>query len=239
MQLGPITTTPASKEQRLYRCPLTITAEPRLRPLFLRFAARDFVLTTDLSTTLRAFDPEARVEVPLGDGGREARVELQFLGPAKVPQSLVFTGEAKLLVAAAEQPIEFTKWQAARGVARRRGGVTVTLASVSVKPTAKNGSTAAIQAHVSYDAQAQAFESHQTWIFHNKVYLLSPDGSRLAPNDGFESLFQNQGTVGIEYRFRDLPAAANDWKFVYLAPTLLIDVPLKLNRVRVPIIAGD
>lgn len=237
LQAGPVTTMPVGKDQRLYRCPLTLTAEPRLRPLFLRFAARDFRLTAPDSTGWGPFDPEAKVEIPLGDGGREAQVELKFQGPLQAPPSAVLSGEARLLVAAAEQPIEFSRWQTARGVARRRGGVTVALANVIVKPANNGRSSAVLEAHVSYDAQVQAFESHQTWIFHNKVYLLAPDGTRLAPNDGMESLFQNQGSVGVEYRFKDLPVAAADWKFVYLAPTLLIEVPVKLNDLRVPVSA--
>ncbi len=239
LQAGPVTTMPVGKDQRLYRCPITLTAEPRLRPLFLRFAARDFVLSAADSTGWGPFDPEAKVEIPLGDGGREAQVELKFQGPLQVPPSVVLNGEARLLVAAAEQPIEFSKWQTARGVARRRGGVTVALANVIVKPAGNGRSSAVLEAHVSYDAQVQAFESHQTWIFHNKVYLLAPDGTRLAPNDGMESLFQNQGSVGVEYRFKDLPVAAGDWKFVYLAPTLLIEVPVKLNDLRVHLSTPD
>ena len=94
----------------------------------------------------------------------------------------------------------------------------------------EKGHTARVLIRVSYDLGASAFESHQTWVFHNRVWLAgtSETSSRLLPNS-FETVFQNETGVGIEYVFEGLKKNPAETQFVYLAPTQLIRVPLKID----------
>jgi hypothetical protein len=88
---------------------------------------------------------------------------------------------------------------------------------------------------VSYDAGGPAFESHQRWILHNEVFLEDRAGKRVNLNGGSEtSLLGEQGT-GIEYHFVDLAGHLADYSFVYVAPTLIVDVPVEFEIQSVPV----
>ena len=244
-QLTSITTKPVG-DQRLLRCELTLASEPRLRPLLLRYHSSDWKLTTSNNRTIANFNPTARYEIPLGQSGREAKLQLNFLGafvgeqnsdeadsvagdkgkPAKA-ETLNLQGRATLLTAAHEQPIRFSRLDV-EGIVRRRAGVSVNLQSVK-EHTQAGVRHLRVQARVSYDIGRNAFESHQTWIFHNRVYLETKDGKQIALNDGFETLFHADGSVGVVYRFKNVKLALADLQFVYVAPTLLINVPLDIK----------
>lgn len=228
-------------DQQLWLAHVTISAEPRLRPLLLRYSAADFALGDD--GTIKPFDPEARIEVPLGDGGRVSQFSLTFAGsskPAANAESSATTslrGTARLVVAAGEEPIEFKDFGRAQGVSRRHGGVTVALTSVRMKREANGKLAVSARLQVSYDSPQHAFESHQLWVFHNHVFLKSPTGQQVPHTGGAETLFQNEGVVGVEYRFADLPDDARLWSLNYVAPTLLIEVPLEFRLADVPVLA--
>lgn len=206
---------------------VSIECEPRLRPLFLNYASDDLSLDVD-GKTIAPFNAGAKIELPLGVSGREAEVQSAFLLDRKT-DSASLSGKVSLLLAAAERPIEFSNLAKASGVARRRGGVTVTVTSVRLGEN-ENGHTARVLIRVSYDLGASAFESHQTWVFHNRVWLaeLRQTSSGLAPSS-FETVFQNETGVGVEYIFEGLKQNPGGMKFVYLAPTQLIRVPLKFE----------
>lgn len=215
-------------QDTLLQCPLRIECEPRLRPLFLRMKMNDFHIKASDGSVTEAFNAEARIEVPLGDGGRVARTELVFLSKRPL-KAFSLTGAATVLTAGLEQPIMFRDLSAASGTARRRGGVTVTLQKVSSPRDSANQQFVRVEARISYDAGANAFESHQTWVFHNRTYLKFGDGETIAPA-GIETLFQGDGSVGVAYRFPvpDADADLSKSQFIYMAPTLLISVPVKI-----------
>lgn len=136
--------------------------------------------------------------------------------------------------AAGHESIRFTdleKLRSARGgsIARRRGGVTVTLQHMRLTPTSPRKQEARIQVAVTYDSGGPAFESHRSWILHNEVYLENSDGTRTPLNGGSDTTQQGDGSVGIEYRFVDLPDPLPGYAFVYVAPTLIVDVPIEFE----------
>ena len=211
---------------------VSIECEPRLRPLFLNYASDDLSLKAE-GKTIAPFNAGAKIELPLGISGREAEVQSAFLLSGKTVKektsSASLSGKVSLLLAAAERPIEFSSLGKAAGVARRRGGVTVTVTSVRLGKN-ENGHTARVLIRVSYDLGTSAFESHQTWVFHNRVWLaqLRETSSGISPNS-FETVFQNETGVGVEYIFEGLKQDPAGMKFVYLAPTQLIRVPLQIE----------
>ena len=213
--------------ETLLKNQVSIESEPRLRPLFLNYASDDLSLKVG-GKTVAPFNAGAKIELPLGISGREAEVQSAFLLNGKT-DSASLSGKVSLLLAAAERPVEFSKLGSASGVARRRGGVTVTVTSVRLGEN-RNGHTARVLIRVSYDLGTSAFESHQTWVFHNRVWLAGTreGSSRRSPNS-FETVFQNETGVGVEYIFEGLKQDPADMKFVYLAPTQLIRVPLKID----------
>ena len=208
-----------------------------MRPLFLRYETSDFQLSqAGDNRALEPFNTGANIEVPLGNGGREATLALSFLSPKPLAENATLNGKVKLLIAASEQPISFRQLNRAKRVSRRRGGVTVTVNEVGFEGSKPKAHNARVRLQVSYDLGAHAFESHQTWVFHNRVYLVDPDGKKHIPNGGFTTLHQGDGSVAIEYSFKDLPTAPAEWDFVYVAPTLLINVEIPIALREVPIV---
>ena len=148
--------------------------------------------------------------------------------------------------------IVFDKTSQTPGASRRRGGVTVRLREVKFEPLAaavaappspipsdsSNKPPAAVRAEigvaVSYDTGGPAFESHRTWMFHNAVYLETEAGRRIDFTE-YDTNQQADGAVAVGYRWDKLAAPATQYKFVYEAPTLILDVPLdmKLDGIKI------
>ncbi len=86
---------------------------------------------------------------------------------------------------------------------------------------------------VNYGASGPAFESHRTWLYHNRVYIerrgAANEPIRPAPN--FRTGLTADGLLEIEYTFAlPTPPVAGD-TLVYYAPTLLTEltVPIRLT----------
>ena len=220
----------------LFSTQLRILCEPRLRPLFLKYETNDFKLSRGESgQKIEPFNAGAKIEVPLGNGGREATLALSFQSRNPRPEKASLEGKVTILIAASEQPISFRNLGRAKRVSRRRGGVTVTINDVNFQSSSPKNHDARVQLRVSYDLGAHAFESHQTWVFHNRVFLVDPEGKEHGPNGGFTTLHQGDGSVAIEYSFKDLPTDPAKWNFVYVAPTLLINVEIPIALREIPI----
>src|SRR5262249_38211654 len=150
---------------------LNVAPEPRLRPLFLKYAAADMTARTNLGTVLASQNPEARYDRTLGEGGRYWQILLDFQAPKGDQCAQVsLRGKFQVETAAGSEKIRFTNLSQAMSVARRRGGVTVTVLRASAEPT-ETARDVNVRIQVAYDAGGPAFESHRTWIFHNEVYL--------------------------------------------------------------------
>jgi hypothetical protein len=224
----------------LLRVTVILMPEPRLRPLFLQFAASEITARAEDKLKLTPFSPEADYELPLSESGAPARIQLDYLIPKGVAgRSLEISGKLRCTTAAGQELIRFADLEKAEGgtanLARRRGGVTVTLNKVRIFPSPGGRQEARIQMTVTYDAGGPAFESHRAWILHNEVFLEDRAGKRVELNGGSETTLQEDGAVGIEYRFVDLPASLRDYAFVYVAPTLIVDVPIEFEIQSVPI----
>ncbi|MGE5192696.1 MAG: hypothetical protein ACM3U2_09350 [Deltaproteobacteria bacterium] len=225
----------------LARVTLLLMPEPRLRPLFLQFAMRDATARTAERLELKAFNPEAAYELALAEGGGLSRIQLDYLIPATAAASaLDVKGRLRCMTAAGHEIIRFTELEKALdarvgNVARRRGGVTVTLNRVRVERASAGRQKAHIQVTVAYDAGGPAFESHHRWLLHNEVFLEDRAGKRVNLNGGSETSGAGNGGAGIEYHFVDLPGTIADYTFVYVAPTLIVDVPIEFEIQSIPI----
>jgi hypothetical protein len=224
----------------LGRLTVLLLPEPRLRPLFLQFAMSDVTCRAG-PVSLPAFSPEASYELALGEGGGPTRIQLDFILPkGDAGKALDMKGKLRCTTAAGHELVRFTgldkATQAGGGnVSRRRGGVTVTLNRVRVAASSPGKQNADIQVTVAYDSGGPAFESHQRWILHNEVFLEGREGKRVNLNGGSEtSLLGEQGT-SIEYHFVDLAGNLADYSFVYVAPTLIVDVPVEFEIQSVPV----
>jgi len=220
---------------RKLRLRLSLLAEPRLRPLFLKFAASDIVPRAS-AASIEPLVRDAKFERPLGEGGKSVPLLLDFKVPisARLPR-IDLTGRMTMTTAAGEEIIRFRQPASARDVARRRGGVTVTLRDMTFGKETKGKRSAQVRVAVSYDTGGPAFESHRTWMFHNRAYLLTKTGRRIDRSPGLTTSLQADGTVAVDYRFNHLTSDPGDYDFVYVAPTLIIDVPIDFTLKKIPV----
>jgi hypothetical protein len=215
--------------QKILRLTGRILVEPRLRPLFLSMAARELKAKTNDDRLLPPWNPEAKYELPVGDGSREAAVQWDFRLPTdNLPKSVTIQGQMHCQIAAATERIAFDQKSLTRGTIRRRGGVTVRLRHVNIEPADNELLKGNIGITVSYDTGGPAFESHRSWIFHNAVYLESKSEGRLNYTD-FDTTQQEDGAVAVDYRWKGINAPASQYSFVYEAPTLILDVPIVVD----------
>ena len=212
------------------RAQFSIIGEPRLRPLFLSVADADFH-ATQAKNELKLFNPNARTELPMTSRAPTSfAVIFTGIDPEHPATTISLKGRVKIHAAALPREIRFRGLTTGERISRRRGGVTVTLTRGRFTETRAGDRAARIRLAVAYDTGGPAFESHRTWLYHNEVYLESPDGRRFPVNDGFDTTAQADGGAALEYRFNNLPDIPIDnWELVYVAPTLLIDLPVTFD----------
>lgn len=225
---------------RLARVSLFVQAEPRLRPLFLRYAAGEITASLKGKDNLAPFSPDADVELPLGAAGPASRMQLDYVLPAgTAPEPLDLNGKLNVTMAASGAEVRFRNVAAGAdgkeiGIERRHAGVTVTLQRVRREKLPDGKSELRVRIAVAYDRGGPAFESHRSWMLHNQAFLEGPDGKRIPYQGGFEMTMQADGAAGMEYRFVDLPEPSPEFAFVYVAPMLIIDVPVEFALKSVP-----
>jgi hypothetical protein len=222
---------------RLLRLELGLTSEPRLRPLFLKRTGRSVAVANSAGVVFAPFDPEASIEQPFGEGGSHQTVRLDFKVPiGKSATDIVLRGQLFLLTAAGTQAIRFANIAKSKNVARRRSGVTVKIRDVAFKRDIDGEHQATVEVALSYDAGGPAFESHRTWVFHNEAYLETPAGNRVDYSGPFRTALQRDGAVAVEYSFKKLDGKPADYRFVYVAPTLLVNVPVEFSFRKISLI---
>jgi hypothetical protein len=220
---------------------LAIEPEPRLRPLFLKYATADILAATKDSRKLPPFSPEASYELAVAEPGGKSKLQLDYVLPqGEIPAALDLAGKLRMTVAAGSAAIRFADITnrvdgKPIGIDRRRGGVTATLERVRRDKGEGGNVELRVRVVVAYDSGGPAFESHRTWMLHNEVHLETADLKRLAVNGGFETTLEANGTAGMEYRFVGLPDPLPDYAFVYVAPTLIVDVPVTFALESVPV----
>lgn len=220
---------------RLLRISGRLALEPRLRPLFLHFAAADLVAGGAEDRKFEPWNPAATYELPVGDAGREVPVQFDYLIPVTDRSTTVkLRGRLFMQLAAATERIVFDQTAQAAGTARRRGGVTVRLREVKFEPLEEEQIRAEIKVTVGYDTGGPAFESHRTWMFHNSVYFEDETGKRNEFTD-YDTSLQANGAVGVDYRWDHLAGPMTRYHFVYEAPLLILDLPLDVKLDLIPI----
>ena len=237
----------------LLRLELDVMSEPRLRPLFLKCSAAEVVVrgvrkTMPDDQRWQPYSPDAKLELTFGQGHRQLSVPLDFRRPEGDWSAISVTGKLQIETAAGEEPLEFPPGAEARGVSRRRGGVAVKILRWEVDREAKNNRLE-VTALVNYDTGGPAFESHRSWMLFNVAGLVRAgtmptdktprgaarlDANLLKPTDS-ESDVQPDGSIAVTYRFEKLPLPASEYRFRYVAPTLILDVPLDFELRDVPL----
>lgn len=219
------------------RVGLEFHAEPRLRPLFLKYGGADISASVGTDPSAQVLLPLANgddsLELPLGENGRRIAIHADFRVPIALNVESANThGELTMQCAAATERIRISNIAVSRGASRRRGGVTLLARRVDVVERDEKLDLS-VQCVLTYDTGGPAFESHRTWVFHNRVFLQS----QKLPNSPQESIEptsfaidgQANGGVMVTYQFRGLPPHFRRAAFEYHAPTLIVDIPVRFR----------
>lgn len=223
-----------SVKRELLRATFLIQVEPRLRPLFLNYASRDIEARDPLNQRLLPFSPDARYELPLGEGGKGLKFTMNWIvDKTQIPGTIQIEGHLKLELAAETLPISFDNLIQSKGAIRRRGNISVKLIEAE---KIKNNATSElnIRIAISYDFGGPAFESHRTWIYHNRAYLQDPQGMKYWLNGSSQTTLENAGKISVLYQFTGLPRTESHYQFTYLAPTVITSAAIKFQFEKIP-----
>ncbi|MCA9014498.1 MAG: hypothetical protein KDA77_04120 [Planctomycetaceae bacterium] len=215
--------------RELLRITFQIQVEPRLRPLFLSYASSNIQATSDRTHKLPPFNPSAKYELPLGEGGKNLNFTMQWIMDSRQrPETVQIQGDLNMELAAETLPITFDHLSRSQGAIRRRGNVSVELTGVE-KIELASTENLDVRIALSYDYGGPAFESHRTWIYHNQAYLQDSQGKRYWLNGSSQTTLESTGKISVLYRFTDLPRQQTDYQFTYLAPTLITSAPIQFR----------
>jgi hypothetical protein len=197
------------------RLTLSISWEPRLKPISLKQKMTDLKVVDENGNPLAVDQNRAELEVPAGEA---TSVELGL--PLKLPSREVkeiasLKGKLVAMVPGRIETFTFKDLTTAKNVVKRIAGVTVILERVR-----KNNAVWEVHIRVRFDEAGGALESHRGWIFDNEAYLEDPDGE-LIPYDSLETTRQTENEVGVAYLFV-LDAAPSKHKFVYKTPGVIM-----------------
>lgn len=141
--------------------------EPRLRPLYSLLRVKDVIVSGPTPDSVECWNPNASYEIlPPPDGS-----------PLTGRLELVVEETVEFRQLAVRLPIETTVVTFGRELSVRSGELKpgarvdhprVSLRILSIEPSS-NGQDTEIEATVAWDASGPAFESHRTWILHNRI----------------------------------------------------------------------
>jgi len=217
----------------LLRLEIVSRIEPRLRPLFFQYKGSEQQIKIN-NKEIESFQRGSNFELPYGEGGISMSFHLDFVVRRDtLPQTLDFQGKFQLTVAAGEATFRFEKSQIPQ--TQKQVDVTVQAQSAEFTKTSGKEGKLAVRIGAIYSSPGPEFESYRTWIFHNRAYLETKNRHKIFHNGKINTLLQDDGAVLVEYNFEHVPTNQKDLRFVYLAPTLIVDVPMKVDIARLKI----
>jgi hypothetical protein len=224
-----------SDSPKLLRIHWSLNAEPRLRPLFASIAALQLSAGIK-STVFKPLTPTAKWELSMDEGAESLRFDSDFEIPATSrSQSVAFRGTFTVEMAAGPERFIFDDLASGRREVHKFGSVTVALQSAEFTPAGGKPGSAKVEISLIYDQGGPAFESYRTWMYHNEAYLETKNGRRLVPQPIISTRRQGDGSVAVEYNFADVQGTPRDFRFVYIAPTLITQSPVEFQFQNIPV----
>jgi hypothetical protein len=219
---------------------LEIAWEPRFQPLFLETQPDSLTVQDDKANPLKPPDlPPVRLAVARpGVTVTQVRVEAPARSAERIgllKGSVALVGPSKMLTFVFDDlgPVKGGKPGQPRK--QTREGVTV---SVNEFTTEDQRWTVGLL--LEYPPEDPDFESFESWLVNNKIYLEKKGGTdRFPENGGYESEEQGGHRAVMTYRFveengRVLGKPA-DWKLVYQTPGTIIKVPVPFEFKDLPL----
>ncbi|MBY0524950.1 MAG: hypothetical protein K2R98_16210 [Gemmataceae bacterium] len=126
------------------------------------------------------------------------------------------------------------KFDALKKDKREQEGVNIEIANFEGKKNADGEMQYVVNLSLKYPASTFKFESFQigAWLVRNKAYLVNKAGMKFTENAGFDSDDVSATQVVVNYRWVDdadkkfVLGKPDNWKFEYLTPGPVIEVPI-------------
>ncbi|MBX3440790.1 MAG: hypothetical protein KF774_00185 [Planctomyces sp.] len=202
----------------------TLRIEPRLRPLYLTLADADTSLDVD-GLAVPPFTPGARRELPV-DRWRGCDLDSSFNAPDSTSGPALFNAKGVVRAAALPLRMAFTGFSGRRISVDRRGGVTALLQNVRFDSAARRLS---VHLAVTYGQGGPEFESHRIWIHQNAAWLEHLGTGAVVPASEIDLLRSAPAGGTLAYTFEALPGVPSDYRLLYEAPSLIVDVPFEFT----------
>ncbi|MCS6851180.1 MAG: hypothetical protein NZ700_08440 [Gemmataceae bacterium] len=211
---------------------LEIAWEPTIQAFFLETRP----------TTLTVIGADGR-PIPLSEGGRglasvsgklAERIELRLPG---LPRAATAVGQLKgsFSLVAAQKMLTFTFDKPAPGQELVQEGIHARL--IEFQP---DDGTLAVGLRLTYPEGGPRFESFQSWLGHNEIFL--EKGGRRFPSNGGSRIDHDGRRAEVHYFFEDDPGRgfvigkARDWKVVYRTPGRIefLSIPFAFHNLPLP-----
>jgi hypothetical protein len=205
--------------------------EPRFKAFHAEIPAKA-VSVADPSGKHLTVAADASGKMPVTGAGLEFTVRLPNV-PRGVPKIGRLDGEIRLVGTA--QSVQFSLDPAQTGQRQQRAEIGCTLTRFS-----KAGRLWRAVVELEYPKGGPEFESFESYLRDNEVWLLRPDGAKFRPT-GFELGAEHAGKTAITYFFKeddkDGPILNNlkDWRLVVRAPGRIFEAPVKFELRDIPL----
>lgn len=215
---------------------LEVAWEPRFRPFLIDTRPQSLVIKDDKDKLLPT-DDEGGGKSPI-EGPIAMTVEVRLPAPPRSVAKLnLLKGNLRAVLPSKMLEFTFDKLDVVEKVPQARevtkDGVTVALKPSLEKVVWK------LEVSLTYPADGPEFESFQSWLLNNEIYLLKDDGQKLPNNAGYATDAVTKNRATLTYNFideRKLPRGkAADWKVVYRTPGAIVEVPVPFEFKDLPL----
>jgi hypothetical protein len=225
---------------------LEVAWEPRFQPLFMETRPDSLVVQDDKGRAIE-IPEEGKGPVAIGRPTVQTII-VRIPAPQRSAKQLgLFKG--KLAVVGPTKMLTFTFdkltkiEKAADAKKQTREGVTVHLRELRSEG-GSGDEVWTVGLLLEYPLGGPPFESFQSWIVNNKIYLEKEQAGikqQFPPNLGYETDDQTDTKAIIRYRFGDEPdkklllGKFSDWKLVYRTPGRIVEVPVPFEFKELPL----
>jgi hypothetical protein len=211
---------------RHYTASLEVAWEPRLRPFLLETRPRSFLVDGE-----RPAEDGGSGQVAV-DGKAAAVIDLRLQArPRSVDRLQSLKGELSLIAATKLLTFTFDSLGGNAPLQQTQEGVTVRLAKMTLQQERWTA-----QVELEYPPGGPHFESFQSWVVNNEIYLKQKgSGQRFPNNRGSATLKRTNNRAVLLYHFVDEPdkklirGKPEEWELVYHTPARIIEVPIRFE----------
>ncbi len=207
---------------------LSLTWEPRLRPVFFKFPMGQLLVECDNGEIVEATNPDASPEyTPTGSNSIDASLMVEL--PSRQAKSIRrMSGALMAAIPGATVQLEFDELDKPGSKSQKVGNL-----SVTVEEMTRREDIFEFKLLISLRDAGQTMDSFRGWLMSHEAYILDANDKRIE-NVGWQTYQMNAEAVGLTYFF-DVGKTIDGCRLIYAAPGavteqrvdfILKDIPL-------------